>query len=222
MVIYLLRHGMTPWNYEYKIQGATDIPLHEVGIKMAEETAEAFRGEGVTFDKVYSSPLIRAVQSARIVSGREDIITDERLRELSFGVLEGLKVTEEKDKADSLFRHFKGAPEQYEEDIKAEPSIEPLSALCKRAADFCEDRIEEHPETDGTILISAHGALNQAILMHMRRDTDIANFWKGQLMPNCGIHIVHYDPAKKEYSMLCPSQRFYSDELYEIAPVLLK
>ena len=222
MVIYLLRHGMTPWNYEYRIQGATDIPLHEVGIKMAEETAAAFRGEGVSFDKVYSSPLIRAVQSAEIVSGRGDIITDDRLRELSFGVLEGLKVTEMKDNEESPFQYFKGRPEKYEEAIKAEPSIETLSELCKRAADFCIDRIEEHPETDGTILISAHGALNQGILMHMRRDTDIANFWKGQLMPNCGIHITHYDSEKKEYSMLCPSQRFYSDELYEIAPVLLK
>ena len=222
MVIYLLRHGMTAWNYEYRIQGATDIPLHEVGIKMAEETGKALAKEGVVFDTVYSSPLIRAVQSAKIVSGRDDIVTDERLRELSFGVLEGLKVTEMKNKEESPFRYFKERPDLYEEAIKEEPSIETLSALCKRAADFCTDFIEEHPKTDGTVLISAHGALNQAILMHMRRDNDIANFWKGQLMPNCGIHIIHYDPAKKEYSMLCPSQRFYSDELYKIAPVLLK
>ena len=85
MEIYLLRHGMTPWNYENRIQGVTDIELHEYGLKMAIETGKALRREGVAFDLVYSSPLQRAVESARAVSGTDDIILDDRIREMCFG-----------------------------------------------------------------------------------------------------------------------------------------
>ena len=47
MVLYFIRHGETSWNVEGKMQGQTDIPLNENGIRLAQETAE-----GMTFSQI--------------------------------------------------------------------------------------------------------------------------------------------------------------------------
>ena len=237
MEIYLLRHGMTEWNYQFKIQGSSDIPLHEVGLKMAEETGAALKEKGITFDRVYSSPLIRAVQSAKAVSGREDIITDELLKEMCFGIQEGVSLLEEND-GKALFEYFKKNPAKYDEAIQTEPSIESFAALCSRAASFLKDVIEEpvheresrdgiekeirEDGRSGRILISGHGALNQALLMHMKKESDIMKFWEDGLMPNCGIHRIHYSEETGEYRFIEKHLIYYSDELYQMSPRLFK
>ena len=78
-MLYILRHGKTDWNAAHKLQGKTDIPLNEEGINMAHDAAKECRD--IHFDVCYSSPLIRAKQTAEIVlEGRDiPIITDSRL-----------------------------------------------------------------------------------------------------------------------------------------------
>ena len=72
-MIYIIRHGQTELNSRKVLQGRSDHPLNERGIAQAEEAAEKLKS--VSFDAVYSSPLIRAIQTARIVApGREPII----------------------------------------------------------------------------------------------------------------------------------------------------
>ena len=58
MVLYFIRHGETSWNVEGKMQGQTDIPLNENGIRLAKITGEALKD--VPFDFAISSPLKRA------------------------------------------------------------------------------------------------------------------------------------------------------------------
>ena len=221
MEIYLLRHGMTPWNYENRIQGVTDIELHEYGLKMAIETGEALRKEGITFDLVYSSPLKRAVDSAKAVAGTDDIILDDRIREMCFGYQEGKQIAD-MVKAGMPFEFFVSDPVKYEQLVDKDPGVESYSTILARAAEFLQDVVEKSLRQDIRILISAHGALNQALMMHMRHDTDISNYWKGGLMDNCSINIIDYDAGTKEYTIKKQSRIYYSDELYKLAPKLLK
>ena len=58
MKLYIIRHGETPWNAEGRLQGQTDIPLNENGIRLAKITGEALKD--VPFDFAISSPLKRA------------------------------------------------------------------------------------------------------------------------------------------------------------------
>lgn len=67
MDIYLIRHGETDWNRMKKLQGTTDIPLNAYGIELAEKTAEGLKD--VPFDRIYTSPLIRARKTAEIIRG---------------------------------------------------------------------------------------------------------------------------------------------------------
>ena len=47
-MLYIIRHGKTDWNLKYKLQGKTDIPLNEEGIKMAREAGERYKD--INFD----------------------------------------------------------------------------------------------------------------------------------------------------------------------------
>ncbi len=90
MKLYIIRHGETSWNAEGRLQGQTDIPLNENGIRLAKITGEALKE--VPFDLAISSPLKRARQTAELVlAGRQvPVLEDARIEELSFGSWEGL------------------------------------------------------------------------------------------------------------------------------------
>jgi 2,3-bisphosphoglycerate-dependent phosphoglycerate mutase len=83
--LWLVRHGQTPASLGRRLAGWGDVPLTPRG----EEQASALRPvlEGERFDGVWSSDLRRAVRTARLAWGEPR--PDRRLREMSFGALEG-------------------------------------------------------------------------------------------------------------------------------------
>ena len=64
-MIYIIRHGETQKNKKKLLQGRSNDPLNEAGIAQAEQAREYFENRGVHFDRVYSSPLIRAVDTSQ-------------------------------------------------------------------------------------------------------------------------------------------------------------
>lgn len=94
--IYLIRHGLTEWNDRGVFQSVSDIPLSDEGIRQAEEV-KAICIDKLKIDVVYSSPLIRAIQTAEIITeGRNlPIIIEKNLIERDFGRYEGVKMTQE-------------------------------------------------------------------------------------------------------------------------------
>jgi broad specificity phosphatase PhoE len=92
--IVLVRHGETDWNRERRYQGHADTPLNEAGRAQARELAEMLRSEDVS--AVYTSPLRRASETARIVAGRLGLEARELepLREIDVGDWQGLTVDE--------------------------------------------------------------------------------------------------------------------------------
>ena len=71
MRLYIMRHGETAWNAQKKIQGVADIPLDGKGKELAKITGWALRD--VDFDRVITSPLNRAKETARLVIGERKI-----------------------------------------------------------------------------------------------------------------------------------------------------
>ena len=210
MIIYILRHGTTEWNNIHRIQGNSDIMLDDLGRKMAVQTGEYIRNSGIHFDKVFSSPLKRAYETAELVGGG-DITVDQRLRELDFGRQEGQLVEDMLGDESVPFRFFRPAPEKYDAAMKAEERGESLTALCERAAEFLKEKIEQADY--GTVLIAGHGALNKALLMHIRGEKDIAGFWGDGLSRNCGMDIVSYERGTGRYSILSSDNVFYDTSL---------
>ena len=93
-VLLLARHGETDWNRERRFQGHADRPLNDVGRRQAYELAELLRVDAVA--TVYTSPLKRASETARIVSARFGVEPREleALREIDVGDWEGLTIEE--------------------------------------------------------------------------------------------------------------------------------
>jgi len=90
MRVTLIRHGPTEWNALRRFQGRTDMPLSVHGRAAARAIAETLHSE--RFDRIYSSDLVRAAETARMLgeSPGADVTLDERLREFDFGHWEGL------------------------------------------------------------------------------------------------------------------------------------
>lgn len=85
-MIYIVRHGQTDWNVEGRYQGRLDIELNAKGVEQAERIKEKLNE--VRFDKVFSSPLKRAYNTAQIITSN-DIVVDNRIIERCNGELEG-------------------------------------------------------------------------------------------------------------------------------------
>lgn len=83
--LWLVRHGETDWTCAGRLCGRSDPPLSEQGRADARALRAALAG--ATFDRVLSSPAVRAVETARLAYGEP--VLDARLHELDFGELEG-------------------------------------------------------------------------------------------------------------------------------------
>ena len=158
-MIYILRHGRTDWNALHKLQGRTDIPLNAEGRKMAQEAAKKYAG--VHFDVCYSSPLVRAKETAEIILKDRNvpIIFDDRLREMGFGVYEGIENSFAIPNCpiNVLFKH----PENY---IAPKDAGESLDELYARTGNFIDEVLMPLHKEGKDVLIVAHGALNSCML----------------------------------------------------------
>lgn len=97
-MIYLVRHGQTDWNIVGRYQGRKDIAINKNGIEQARKIKEKLKE--IKFDVIISSPLKRALQTATIITGDTNIITDDRIIERCNGDLEGKLKNEINDMID--------------------------------------------------------------------------------------------------------------------------
>ena len=90
--LYYVRHGQSEWNVENKICGSTDVPLTDKGRQQAKESAQNILDAGIKADMILSSPLSRALETAKIISEVTGIpyMAKEELTEQNFGRYEGV------------------------------------------------------------------------------------------------------------------------------------
>jgi len=147
--ILLARHGETDWNRERRVQGHTARPLTDEGRGQALALADELAGEPI--DAVYSSDLVRAHETARIVAERLglDVVVLPQLRERDFGTWEGLT-------DDEILERFPQARNGPWGDAESrEEMLERVREALGRISDA-------HP--DGRVLVITHGGPVRALL----------------------------------------------------------
>ena len=192
MKLYLIRHGETDWNKTRRLQGQVDIPLNDFGRKLARETAPAL--QTVPFEVVYTSPLLRAKETAELVIGDRKIpmIEDTRIMEMGFGEYEGLICKgHDYNIPDPAFRNFFLAPEKYDPPQGGE-SFEQLS---ERLHAFLEEIFHKKELADKTILVSTHGAALCGMLRLIKK-APIEQFWGSGVHKNCAVTVVEVKDGK--------------------------
>ncbi|MDQ0827724.1 putative phosphatase [Arthrobacter sp. B2I5] len=152
----LVRHGQTDWNAERRLQGATDIPLNDVGRGQARDAVAVLAP--YEWDAIVSSPLSRAAETADLIAAGLGLSVSRRVPELterSFGPAEGMQAGPELD-ALRIPGGFKGAES---EDEAADRGLAALEAL---AEEFRGQRLLV--VTHGTLLrVSLSRAIGQTL-----------------------------------------------------------
>ncbi len=159
--IYIVRHGETEWNFKKLIQGQSDSPLTEEGIKQAKGLSKKLNK--VKFDLVFSSDLLRAKRTAEIIIAEQklEIATSELLRERRFGKLEG-KPVQTLRAFDELFAKLR-----HEEiySYKSSPDVESDEEIVTRLITFLREAAISHPGKK--ILVVTHGGIMRAFLIKL-------------------------------------------------------
>ena len=91
-IVYLARHGETEWALSGQHTGLTDLPLTERGERNARRLEERLRG--VTFAKVFTSPLQRAMRTCELAGFGSVTEIDRDLLEWNYGEYEGRLTTD--------------------------------------------------------------------------------------------------------------------------------
>jgi probable phosphoglycerate mutase len=86
-IIYIARHGETAWSQTGQYTGRTDLPLTERGERNARRLGQ--RLQGITFAKVFTSPLVRAVRTCELAGFAAVAEVDRDLVEWDYGEYEG-------------------------------------------------------------------------------------------------------------------------------------
>ena len=190
MRIYLVRHGETDWNKMGRFQGSTDIPLNQYGIELAEITSEGLKE--VPFDIIYTSPLVRAQKTAEIMrrDRQIEIITDDRLKEMSFGVFEGADIRLVREQKEHGLYTLLNAPEKYR--AEGGENFEEVIARCRS---FIQETLLSAEVNYENVMISAHGGLIRCFLRCIE-NRPIADFWKGIPQGNCAVTVIEMQNGK--------------------------
>lgn len=192
--LYLIRHGESEWNALKKIQGQQDVPLTEKGTKQAELTGKRLIKEDIK--KIYSSDLKRAYQTAKIIGNilNVEVIPIKELREINFGIWEGLNSDILESKYPKEHELWLKQPEKLKID-----GAETIFEVQKRAMESINKIISDNDNEDN-ILIVSHGATLKTIILGLL-GVDISHF-KNMSLKNVSISIIEFRQFNKVLTLL--------------------
>ena len=183
MRIWVTRHGQTRLNRAKLMQGLTDEPLNETGIRQATDARTKIGN--ITFDAVYASPLDRAVKTGAIVGGVDagDVIIDSRLIEVDFGKYEQKKYF----LLGPAMTLYWALPEVF----PAPKTVETTASMKARSSEFLRELEQKGYEN---VLISCHGGIMRALSGYL---TDKKNGLLWRPKPhNCEIRVFEAKNGK--------------------------
>ena len=154
--LILIRHGETEWNALGRYQGQTDVPLSDAGMKQADLLAERLAGRKL--DAIYASDLERAMGTANPIAEKASlsVIPEPRLREMNFGVLEGLTFNEGQAKYPEMIAAWL-------QDYNQPPQGgEKLIDLTARIVSFL-DYLKNNHDSEVVLLVAHGGSLGELL-----------------------------------------------------------
>lgn len=167
--IYLVRHGECDGNRENRFRGRHDFPLNKNGIHQAESLAAELAA--VRFDAIYSSPLLRASQTAEIIAGkRYSVRTDEAFINISLGEWENKSKEQVRREHPDLWEFWMTTPEKLQF-----PGMETLQQVKQRSYRRLLQLATEH--TGNRILLVTHRAVLKPMLAAALQISE-PYFWK--------------------------------------------
>jgi broad specificity phosphatase PhoE len=164
--LYYVRHGLTDWNIEGRLQGGHDVPLNDRGRAQAAQCADILKDlfardrRAATDFHYVSSPLVRASETMDIVRKAlglppDGYARDQRLREIAFGDWEGLTYLD-------VLRRDKHIVDQRESGkwLFRPPGGETYEEVARRVGEW-------YATLDRDTVVTAHGGTARALVGHL-------------------------------------------------------
>lgn len=195
--IVLLRHGESIWNKENRFTGWTDVDLTEKGVEEAIDAGKTFIKEGLSFDLVFTSVLLRANKTLELTLKEMNlegipVRKSWRLNERHYGALQGLNKSETAEKHGEeqvlIWRRsydiqppaleksddrYPGNDPLYKDvDEKDLPLTECLKDTVERFLPYWENEIVPAIKDNKKIIIAAHGNSLRALVKHLDNISD--------------------------------------------------
>lgn len=179
--IFLIRHGQSEWNSLNKVQGQQNTILTDLGKKQALCLGDRLIDANI--DIIYTSDLIRAYNTAEIISKRinKPLVANESIREINFGLWEGLTIQELQTKYKNEYFTWLKEPDK----LNIE-GLENLMTLQKRAMKYVNEILLEN--NGKNIAIVSHGAILKTIILGLL-GIDISHY-KNITLSNVSLSII--------------------------------
>ena len=168
MALYFVRHGQTDWNLQRRFQSSSDVPLNVTGISQAQNISKEFKKRNLDFKAVYSSPLQRAVDTAKFIVAGSDLTIklEPTFVELNLGAYEGRFEAELSQQFGESYHAWRASVFTI-----AAPGGETIFEAAHRARDAL---LGLKPSAiDGDVLVVAHQSIIMAMKIAMSGREDI-------------------------------------------------
>ena len=195
MEILLVRHGESEGNAQERMQGRTDLPLTERGRRQARALAGWLKGQGLGFEATYASPLLRAWETAEILSGAGSVpapVAEPLLAELHAGALEGVTFADIAAQFPSYMERGVGGIGDFEE--FGGESYDDVQA---RAVELRRRLEALYRESEARVVCVGHGGLNFQLLKLCICDP-VPRVCIVR-MGNCSATLVRFRPRRGTY-----------------------
>jgi broad specificity phosphatase PhoE len=164
--LYYIRHGLTDWNIEGRLQGGHDVPLNDRGRAQAVQCADILRdlfardGRAATDFHYVSSPLVRASETMDIVRKAlglppEGYVREPRLKEIAFGDWEGLTYLDVLGRDKSVV--YRRESDKW---LFRSPGGETYEEVARRVGEW-------YATLDRDAVVTAHGGTARALVGHL-------------------------------------------------------
>ncbi len=190
MKIYITRHGETEWNRESRMQGWKNSNLTEKGINNAKKLGVSLKD--IDFNYIYCSPLGRAVDTANYIRGNKDteIIKIESLKEMGFGIWEGMEQEKVKELYPLQQFNFWNKPYLYQS-VEGESFDQLINRVKKVLYDITSNTTGEN------ILIVSHTLVIKAIYSIIK-NYSLEEFWNKPFMYDTCLTVLEVEDKKIE------------------------
>ena len=204
LTLYIVRHGETEWNIENKLQGWMDSALTNKGIEHSLRLQK--RLEPVYFQHIYASPSGRAIHTANLIKGLQNIEvkTDENLKEIHLGSWEGKTHDEVKLNEPERYDHFWNAPHLYVADTG-----ETFEQLQQRVDNFLSSIVTEH--TEGNILVVTHTVFIKMLLANVKQ-LPISELWGPPYIKDTSLSIIEFENSSSNILLEADIEHLLTEE----------
>ena len=181
-----------------RFQGHLEVPLSEHGIEQARAVGVWLARQPVRFAAVYSSDLVRAMQTAQEIAERLrlEVYPAPALRELYCGEWQGLSV-------DEVNRLYPGKLQEWHDRVEqfALPQGESIPTLQARTHAYFKEVTRRH--VGEAIIMVSHGAALSALLIAVQ-GLSLAEAWHARKtrMGNTGVTALLFDPVNGDAVIL--------------------